>query len=428
MTGLREHFVETAAGAKHYDVTEVVLRRTRRRRQVIRAVAAAAVVVVATSAAAVLTNRGPAVPALAEVDATGPAVAGRLDWLPQNFVEPPPGEVRYLPADRGVGEGALVYRRGVKALLLTRDGASYAVPGDGVRGLSPDGRWLAYAFGGELVLRSLVDTRTRRAADSDVTGWSSDGKQVVLALRMPDGKPTPVATILDPADGTNQTVPIPDPQWWGPRGLSPSGELLLTPRHEFPATTAGPPEPVSTTALPEPTTTTEPAAPPKTLAGAPGDLGYAVGFVDPVTHASRSIAILTARVGFGEQGYWSRDRLAVTWMPERSDTGGLLFQALRTIDENNFPTYVLADVFEIDPATGGPLRHYRLPPATKRSDLFRRLITALPEGILLGVNDVALPWISKRLELLDPVTGVRRTVLTLPPDIAVVMTRGGAVS
>ncbi|HEV7712834.1 MAG TPA: hypothetical protein VGP16_31870 [Asanoa sp.] len=444
MTGLREHFAETASGAKHYDVTEVVVRRAGRRRQLTRAVAAAAAIVVATSAAAVLTGRGPAAPALAEVDATGPAVAGRLDWLPQTFGTS--GAVLPdLPSDRGVGEGALIYRRGEKDLLLTSDGGTYVVPGDGVRGLSPDGRWLAYGAGGELVLRSLVDTRIRRAADSDVGGWSSDGKQVVLVLRMPGGQPTPVATILDPADGTNQTVPIPDQEWWGPRGLSPDGQLVLTARHEFPSSTAEPPEPLSTTAgpavstteLPEPATTTEPVTMPERLAGVPGDLGYAVGFVDPVTHASRSVAILAARVGFGEQGFWNPNRIAVTWMPERT---GLLFQTQVGIDESNglatggtpeppgfsYRVYLPADLFEIDPATGEPLRRFRLPPVTNLHGQFRQVITELPEGILLSVNDAEGPWLPKRLEVLDPETGVRRTVLTMPVGADLVMTRGGA--
>ncbi|MEV4623332.1 hypothetical protein AB0J74_32055 [Asanoa sp. NPDC049573] len=428
MTGLREHFAETAASAKHYDVTEVVLRRTRRRRQLTRAAAAAAAIVVATSAAAVLTRSPALAPAVTEIDATGTATPGRLGWLPQTFGLPGMGDLPVLPAlpaDRGVGEGALVYRRGGKEALLTSDGTSYSVPGD-VRGLSPDGRWLAYGAGGELVFRCLLDTRTRRAADSDVAGWSADGTRAVLAPRMPGGLPTPVAAVLDPADGTNQTLPIPDPEWWGPRGLSPSGELLLTPRHEFPSTSAGPPAPLSTTAqpdvsttgLPEAASTTEPVATPGKLPGVPDDLGYAVGFVEPVTHKSRSVAILSARIGFGEQSYWSPERLAVTWMPDR-----LLFQALTTLDSaQSLP----ADVFEIDPATGGALRRWRLPPVTTLSDPFRKLITALPDGILLGVNDGAEPWLSKALEVLDPVTGARRTVLTMPPGAEFVLTRGGA--
>ena len=406
MTGLREHFAETAEAAKHYDVTEVVVRRARRRRVVAQVVGAAAAALVAGSAAVVLTDRPAEGPTAVTVDATRPPTPGRLGWLPDRFDALDPALLPELPAERGVGEGALVYGRDMVDLLLTSDGTSYRVPGE-ARGLSPDGRWLAYGADGALVLRSLTDGEVWTTADSDVTGWSVDGGQVVLTPHVePDVRPPGDAEVLRLDDGDNRVVrmvTVPDPDWWRPRGLSRDGDLVLAPFQNFPATSGTAPRP-GVTAL----WTTAPA---RTLVGPPEDLGFGICFVDPADGTARSVAVLASPVGMGGQD-WRGVRSEIYVRP---DTGGLLFQPTR----NSAP----GDLFEVDPDTGGPLHHYLLPPAGATS---LRLIGATTDGIILGANDPGEPaGTVGRLEVLDPRTGDRRTVLDLPANADFRMVRGG---
>lgn len=431
MTGLREHFAETADGAKHYDVTETVVRRARRHRVVAQVVGAATAVLVAGSAAVVLTNRPAPAPAVTEIDATRPPQPGRLDWLPATFAAVDPQRLPDLPTGRDVGEGALVYRRNWVTALLTSDGKSYRVPGD-VRGLSPDGRWLAYRVDDRLVLRSLVDGRTQTFSYTDLTGWSVDGTQAVLTSRMPDGRPPAVATVYRPDDGAARTVRVPDPAWWAPRGLSADGDLLLMPRRlttatfDAPATTAPPempttaPTQTSATEPPLPRSTEEPAAPAGTLAVPPSGSGFGIGFVDPVDQSARSVTVLAERIGADDPVEWNGgvdQEISV-----RADTGGLMFQPLRAV-QDEFRVYAPGDLFEVDPATGRPVRHFRLPPVTGRDPSHLRLLGTAPEGFLLDASDDG-PW-TQRLEVLDPLTGDRRTVLRLPDEIMVDFVRGG---
>ncbi|GIF45676.1 hypothetical protein DFJ67_0689 [Asanoa ferruginea] len=410
MTGLREHFAETAAGAKHYDVTEVVLRRTRRRRRLTQAVAAAAVVAIAASAGVLLSGDRPRPgPSITEIDATGPVGAGRIPWLPATFKA---ADAVALPAGRAVGAGALVYQRGAVYVLLTSKGESYAIPGE-ARGLSPDGRWLAYGANGKLVFRDLTGIRAFTTAESSVTGWSVEGAVAVLAPPWPGVGPV-VATILDLDTGASRAVPIPDPEWWQPRGLTADGELLLTARQEFPATKEPP-----ATGEPLPT-----VAPAQTLTGPPRDLGAAVGIINPVDQQAHTVELLASRLGLDDR---DKPGAGLQWgITARPDTGGLVFQTLRTITIDGSDAYMLSDVFEVDPNTGWPLRRYRLPAMPTLDSPAAWLIGTLPEGILLGTNDGGFDARDfERLELLDPTTGARQTVLSLPDAANFLLTRGG---
>jgi hypothetical protein len=433
MTGLREHFAETADRAKHYDVTGAALRRARRHNLVTRGLAAAVAVLAAgTAAVAVTSDRGTSPPDY-EIDATRPVTTGRLDWLPPTLVPSEPAQQPVLPTGRGVGPGALVYRTlnsGSAQSLLTSDGKSYRVPGD-ARGMSPDGRWLAYEAGGDLVLHSLVDGRTRRLADRDVTGWSVDGTLAVLAQRRPDSLPPQVATVYRPEDGRSQTVPVPDPAWWSPRGMSADGELVLMPRRldtvrqDVPLTAIpGLSLDASATGQPElPVTTESPAPPPGTLSLPPSDLGFGVGFVDPVDRTSRSISVLANTLGLTDPVGWHGgvdEAISV-----RPDTGGLVFQPQVPVSGGEF-TYLRGDVYEVDPGTGLPLRRFRLPTPTGSGKHVLRLIAVGADGFLLSANDDRSPWMTSRLEALDPVTGDRRTVLRATGEVEVKFTRGGA--
>ncbi|GIF64136.1 hypothetical protein Ais01nite_21710 [Asanoa ishikariensis] len=434
MTGLREHFAETADRAKHYDVTGAAMRRARRHNLITRGVAAAAALLAAgTAAVAVTSDRGTPAPDYETVDATRPATTGRLDWLPPTLIPSEPAQQPVLPTDRGVGPGALVYRTatpGAAQSLLTSDGKSYQVPGD-ARGMSPDGRWLAYEAGGDLVFHSLVDGRTRRVVDSDVAGWSVDGTLAVLARRRPDVRPPEVATVYRPEDGRNQTVPVPDPAWWSPRGMSADGELLLMPRRldtvrqDVPLS-AIPGLSLDASATPQPdlpVTTESPAPPPGTLSLPPSDLGFGVGFVDPVDQTSRSVSVLANTLGLTDPFGWHGgvdEAIRV-----RPDTGGLVFQPQVRVPASESRTYSPADVYEVDPGTGLPLRRFRLPaPGSEKYVL--RLIAVGADGFLLSANDDRSPWMTTRLETLDPVTGDRRTVLRATGEVQVVFTRGGA--
>jgi hypothetical protein len=425
MTGLREHFAETAQRAKYYDVAGVVIRRARRRRRIGQAGAAMAAVLVAWVSVAVAVGGPPRTFGVADVvDATGPAVAGRLDWLPPTFTvpaDPPP-----LPKERGVGRGALVYcpTEACRPVLLTSDGASYAVPGD-VRGLSPDGRWLAYAEAGELVLRSLTDTQAQRVVDSDVVGWAPSGATAVLTERRADGREPTSVVVLDP-EGLAVTVPVPDPSWWAPRGLSEDGKVLLAPRREFPATVETSPTglpTMSTTAPANPAPTPEPVEPAASLTGPPRDLGFGIGFVNTGDGSARSVAFLGSDVPLAASDVWTPSR--VMTLAARPDGDGLVFQLMRTIPVDGAPAYVRGDLIEVSAETGAPLRHYRLPPVTTLDGAASRLVGVVPEGILLAWNKDGRQLTASKLEVLDPDTGTRRTVLDLPAGAEFTLTRGG---
>jgi hypothetical protein len=99
-----------------------------------------------------------------------------------------------------------------------------------------------------------------------------------------------------------------------------------------------------------------------------------------------------------------------------------MFQPLQAVQDDRFPSYVPGDLFEIDPLTGRPVRHFRLPPAAGQDHPNLRMLGTAPEGFLLSASDDG-PW-TRRLEVLDPLTGDRRTVLRLPDEVLVELVRG----
>jgi hypothetical protein len=167
-----------------------------------------------------------------------------------------------------------------------------------------------------------------------------------------------------------------------------------------------------------------PPSPPRTLIGPPRDLGVAVGFVDPVGQVSRSVDLMADRLGLDDR---DKPGAGLQWgITARPDTGGLVFQTLRTITVDGSDAYMLSDLFEVDPATGWPLRRYRLPAMSTLNSPAAWLIGTFQEGILLGAADGGFDARDfARLELLDPTTGARRTVLSLPDAAHFVFTRGG---
>ena len=427
MTGLREHFTETAERAKHYDMTGRVIRTARRRQRLRLAAAGGAAVLVGWGTATVVLAGGDGRPdaGVEVVDSTGNAGTARLPWLPATFTAPasPPA----LPADRGVGEGALVWGRGGTAFLLTADGVSYAVPG-AVLGLSPDGRWLAYAADGGTVFRSLTDTRTRRTEITDVKGWSVRGSTAVVTGPSLSTAPAK-ATVFDPESGSSMAVTVPDPNWWDPKGLSADGELLLVPRLDprvMPGAAATGPvvDPSATAFVVNPTATVGPV-PAASLTPPPSALGFAVGFVAPADGTARAIGVQDGGGHVEDGEVWLPDpSMALVPLPGE----GLVFQILRRLDVDNAQSggaevHANADLIEISVESGTPVRRYRLPVRTTLDGPYATLLGSVEEGLLLSAGQATQP--PDELELLDPATGTRHTVARIPQGATFSMTRGG---
>jgi len=401
VTGLREHFAETAERAKYYDLTGVV-HTARRRRRMRRAGAAAAAVLVAWVAVAAGGFHSASGP-MVTVDATGEPTAGRLGWLPATFGVP--DEPVPLPGDRGVGEGALVYCRDTECLLLTSDGASYSVPGQ-IWGLSPDGRWLIYDAGGAMMLRLLTGDRVEPVtAATDVVGWSATGATVVVRQSGVDGR----VTVVDPDRGSVVTVAVPDPGWWQPKGLAPDGDVMLAPRSSFtpaaPSTTA---PPMRSTTAPAAATTTEPVAAP------PTNLDFGIVYVDPATGGTRGHPFPDVDEVYEDWQPWAALKVLA-----RPATGSVVFQPGRRVTTDDTPFYTAGDLIEISPETGTALRRYTLPEPSSVDDAAGELVGVVPEGILLR-----WPSTPPRIEVVDP-SGARHTVSTGPAGVELRMVRGG---
>ncbi|GIL27694.1 TolB-like translocation protein [Actinocatenispora comari] len=132
-------------------------------------------------------------------------VLGGVAWHGAGTMPPAPIDTAArLPADRPVGRGEYVQpyfasdgNTPRNALLRTRSGARYVVPGrigPSAAGmgtpLSPTGRWLVSSIGDQVVVRDLTAKRTyrtgRAGADGIPVAWSSNERWLVLR-GAPDG-------------------------------------------------------------------------------------------------------------------------------------------------------------------------------------------------------------------------------------------------
>ncbi|HEU4425411.1 MAG TPA: hypothetical protein VFR67_22995 [Pilimelia sp.] len=382
MTGLREHLADMADEAKHYDVTEEVLKVAKRRQRLTRMAPAGVAAGVVLGVLAVwlplaggddrATVPGKQ-PAITEVDAAGPAEPGRLDWLPRRWSVPdvPPK----LPQHAAVGAGALVYLpcpvtrtqcpRG--DILLTPDGHQYAVPGS-VIGLSPDGRWLVYGSEDHRVLRDLTGTAVRPLGNLLSVHWSADSARLAVEPHPPPGANAAQIEVIELGTDRRHTVPIHDPDQWAILGLFPSGDLLLTPRGSD-----------------------RPGADPDT---------YSLAIADGRTGARRLLDVsLTDWLAVNDI-FGTGPAMPVLIVP---GGGTLIHQLDRRIRGDLTP----GDLLQIDTNTGQVLRRYLLPPEA------RALAGLTSGGGLLVRDDPRVPTV----ELLDMTTGKRRVVAEPPPGI-----------
>jgi DNA-binding CsgD family transcriptional regulator len=117
--------------------------------------------------------------------------------LPAQVAEPQ-SSVPLLPGGHAVGRGLIAYRacpHTCTAYLMLADGTQYrlalptgdpaccpnrtAAERDLPVSISPDGRWLAIADGGEVRLRDLTSSVVRRAAVTDIIAWSPNGRFIL---------------------------------------------------------------------------------------------------------------------------------------------------------------------------------------------------------------------------------------------------------
>jgi hypothetical protein len=222
MSALRELLTEVAAEAGPYDVTDRAVRTVRRRRRlaVIAPVAAALLVAAGTVVALPLRPAG---------EGEAPAWSSVVSWLPTRLV--PVGSPPPLPTGRPVAPAALAYtvrNELFPGTLLTEDGRHYRMPGDGVRAISPDGRWVVFRRGETLALRDLTGTAVRDLGVhhwGTVGAWSPDSRWLALRTYL-DGDPTRRTTVVGLASGET-FGPLPDPDMGtGLCGLRDTGDLL----------------------------------------------------------------------------------------------------------------------------------------------------------------------------------------------------------
>jgi hypothetical protein len=212
MNRLKDLLDDVAEQAKLYDPTDRALAVARRRRRVARVtpVALAAAVAIALAAVWLPLHRS-----AADGDA-----AATVSWLPDRITVPkkaPP----LLPIDHGVAPGSVVYQTGDKAVLVTEDSRQYQLPREWtgyVRGVSPDGRWLAIETGEKVLLRDLSGTGQIEVAGGGAGvakhgSWSPDGHWFALwtakvASNTAESDADPRITTVDLYSRQQQVAPI----------------------------------------------------------------------------------------------------------------------------------------------------------------------------------------------------------------------------
>ncbi|MEV4537164.1 hypothetical protein AB0J82_25635 [Asanoa sp. NPDC049518] len=167
MTGMRDLLVDVAAEARPYDVTDQALRTARRQRRIAWLAPVAAVVLATAGVAAVLPH-------------SRPANSTVVSWLPEKLDV---AESTSALPDSRLGLAVLAYTRADGSTVLVADDGGHYDAGEGVRAISPDGRWVALVRDGRVVLRDLGGDRVVDLGsddDTNVAAWSSDGRWLAV--------------------------------------------------------------------------------------------------------------------------------------------------------------------------------------------------------------------------------------------------------
>ncbi|MGA3486831.1 hypothetical protein ACK8GG_02320 [Micromonosporaceae bacterium DT55] len=176
----------------------------------------------------------------------------------------PPARVVDLPADRGVGWGALIYHRDVTSgvdldagtseevdvFLVTGSGEQFRVGRTSAGGesldlsLSPDGRWLASRPDGQWRVRDLSGTAEHGLpAGAEFVFWSTHAGSLLLMQKQSGSHSYAVMTL---PDGVVRPLGVPVRQLVLPVALVDGRELALVESAPY---TGGEPSPAFTLAL-----------------------------------------------------------------------------------------------------------------------------------------------------------------------------------
>jgi hypothetical protein len=418
MTMLKDLLDDVADQAKLYDRTDRALGVARRRRRMARTAPVALAATVAIGLAAV------SLP-LHKSGMDGDAAAA-VSWLPPRVAvakkTPPP-----LPTDHGVAPGSVLYQTADRTVLVSEDGRQYGLPGAWtglprawtgyVRGLSPDGRWLAVETGDKVVLRDLSGTGQIEVAGG-VAGiarqgsWSPDGQwfalwSAKLANNTMDPDVDPRITTVDLDSRRQQTVPISGNVTL--TGVLDSGDVALEDR----------------------------ISPDQVTTSTPVRLSILDRETGQVRHRYQIDVTpwLSAKERQARQPAGQPSTLLPSVDGLLADGHTVLlrpvFQLPKTGDGVG---YVPDDVLAVDLETGKMTRRYHLPdPRIAKStkdwtiDHNRTLRSVLPDGLLYVHNGrTSPPGGPIALELLDLSTGRLQVVSTVSAEVTnIVAVRGG---
>jgi hypothetical protein len=219
---LRGGLAALAEQAENYADADAALHRLSSRRRRRGAVVAAAAAVLLLSVATFWFAGRPR----AVQPPVTPASSAPVPAVPYPAtVDPPARPARDLPRDRAVGVASLVYQpcTTCRPNLVMPDGTQYRLstmdlsPISAVAGLSPDGRWLLTRGGSAAQIRDLTGTTSHPIGDaSRVVDWSPDSRWVLSVLGDDAGR-----QVTDLSTG--KTTPV-DP---GTLAVLEGGNLLM---------------------------------------------------------------------------------------------------------------------------------------------------------------------------------------------------------
>jgi hypothetical protein len=406
MNTLKDLLDDVAEQAKPYDLTDRALAVARRRRRLARVAPVALAAAIAIGVAMVWLP-------LHRSD-TGGDGAATVSWLPDRITVPknaPP-----LPTDHGVAPASVVYLTGDKTVLVTEDGRQYQLPREWtgcVRGVSPDGRWLAIDYPGDKVLlRDLSGTGQLEIAVGDAGvatqgSWSADGRWFALwTAEMaknagdPDSDPRIITVDLDRRQ--QQTASISGNV--NMKGVLDSGDVVLADRIS-----------------PDQVTTPKPIQ---------------ISFFDRQTRQVRDRYQIDPTPWLSTKERQARQTGGQPDIEALSADGGtLLLRLLVPAPVTGAGVgYVPDDVLAVDLNTGKLTRRYHLPDphyVQSAKDKFAvnswSLVSVLPEGLLyIHTGRTSPPSGPMALELLDLSTGRLQVVSTVSSGVAnILVVRGG---